>query len=93
MATPLTPKSETFSILTTDYLSTSQVASLLGVTKWTLAGMRVKRSGPPFVMLRRGIVRYSSQALQSFLRMRAQSAASTPGRRRVARMMENLKEA
>jgi hypothetical protein len=89
MPNPIIPNSailnsEMVSVLTADLLTTGQVAGLLGCTKKALADWRVKRSGPPFVMLRPGgIIRYPREALQRFLRARLQSAVSATGRRRV----------
>lgn len=85
MPNPTIPTSEIVSVLTADLLTTGQVAGLLDVTKKALADWRVKRSGPPFVMLRPGgIVRYPREELQRFLRARLQSADSATGKRRMA---------
>ncbi len=62
------PQSEIISVLTADYLSTSQVASLLGVSRWTLADMRLKRQGPPFVRRKRGVIVYPRGAFEAYLR-------------------------
>ena len=59
------PNSAVVSILTAKYLTTQQVADVLGVTKWTLAYWRAQRQGPPFVMLTGATIRYSQTALES----------------------------
>lgn len=68
IADSMIPNSEVVSVLTADYLSTSQVASLLGVSRWTLADMRLKRQGPPFVRRKRGVVVYARGAFEAYLR-------------------------
>lgn len=84
MLNSIMPNAEVISFLTSETLTTGQVAGLLGVTKKALADLRVKRNGPPYVMLRRGIVRYPRQGLETFLRTRLQSAVAATGKRRMA---------
>jgi hypothetical protein len=62
--------SEIVSILTADSLSTSQVAAFLDVSRWTLADMRLKREGPPFMRKKRGVIVYPRSAFEAYLRQR-----------------------
>jgi predicted DNA-binding transcriptional regulator AlpA len=56
------------SVLTAEMLTTQQVADILGVTRWTLAYWRAQRTGPPFMLITRGCVRYQRAALETWLR-------------------------
>jgi predicted DNA-binding transcriptional regulator AlpA len=67
---PEIPNPEAVSLLTAEFLTPTQVAALLGVTRWTLNYWRMQRQGPDFVMLTRGTIRYPRQALQSYLQRR-----------------------
>lgn len=69
------PNSEAVSLLTEEFLTTTQVAALLDVTRWTLNYWRMQRQGPPFVMLTRGTIRYPRQGLESYLRRHVHTAA------------------
>jgi hypothetical protein len=57
-----------------DLLTPDQVATLLHVRPKTLANMRTRREGPPYVRVTGGLVRYSRRALTDWLSERA-----TPG--------------
>lgn len=81
MPNPATLNSAVVSVLTAEYLSTQQVADILGVSKWTLAFYRAQRQGPPFVLFARGCIRYSRLALESWLKERVH----TEGKRIAAR--------
>jgi hypothetical protein len=62
----------TISLLRAEFLTPAQAASLLKVSRWTLADMRRKREGPPFMLARRGAVLYPSESFLRFLRARPQ---------------------
>lgn len=68
LATGAILNSEAICILTSELLTTAQVAALFGVTKWTLNYWRVTKHGPPFLLISRGCIRYSRAALEAWLK-------------------------
>ena len=50
-----------------EFLSTFQVARLLGVSYWSLLGWRKEGSGPPFLRITCGCIRYPRPALITWL--------------------------
>jgi hypothetical protein len=80
--------SKVVSLLTSEFLTTAEVAAVLGITKWALAGWRVERKGPPFVQLRGGTIRYPRAAFEVFLR--AQLRDVHPTRRGTVRSKNPL---
>jgi len=60
--------SEVISVLTAEFLTPAEVASLLKVSQWTLAEWRLKRQGPPFILRARGVVVYPAERFISYLR-------------------------
>lgn len=64
--------SEVVSVLTAEFLTPAEVAPLLKVSRWMLADWRLKRQGPPFMLMRSGVVVYPIDALRRYLRARPQ---------------------
>lgn len=78
------PNSEMVSILTAEFLMPAQVASMLKVSRWTLADWRLKRQGPPFMLRGRGVVVYPRRLFEVYLRQRQNPAhPAIPNVRRV----------
>ncbi len=73
--------SQVVSLLTTEFLTTSEVASLLRITRWELNDWRRQRRGPPFVMLKRGVIRYPPTAFETYLRSHSQCGSSAVSNR------------
>ena len=73
MLNSIMPNSEVVSVLTAEFLTTGQVAGLLGCTKKALADMRLKRQGPPFILQKRGVVGYPVESFKRYLRARKES--------------------
>jgi hypothetical protein len=72
MSHPVAIPDSAISLLTAEFLTPAQAASLLKVSRWELASMRLKRQGPPFLLRRRGVVVYPAESFISFLRARPQ---------------------
>ncbi len=51
-----------------EYLTTFQVANLLGLSPWALTVWRRQRKGPPFLRLGKNTIRYPGVRLQAWLR-------------------------
>ena len=51
----------------TEYLSTLQVARLLGMSAWCLLLWRKKGFGPPFLRVTRNIIRYPKKEFDQWL--------------------------
>jgi len=60
--------SKVVSLLTAEFLTPAEVASVLKVSRWTLATMRLKRQGPPFMLRARGVVVYPADSFRRYLR-------------------------
>jgi len=60
--------SKVVSLLKAEFLTPTQVASLLKVSRWTLATWRLKQQGPPFMLMSRGVVVYPAERFKSYLR-------------------------
>jgi hypothetical protein len=84
------PNSDALSVLTAEFLTTGQVAGLLGCTKKALADMRLGRVGPPFMLQARGVVVYPAESFRRWLRALPPKGAGCGAResrsRRVARL-------
>jgi len=62
------PSSKVLALLTSENLAPGEVATLLGVSRWTLAEWRLKWQGPPFILRARGVVVYPAERFISYLR-------------------------
>jgi hypothetical protein len=61
-------QAEPLSILLSENLSAGQVSELLAVSKHDLARWRVKREGPPFMLLRGGTPVYPTDRFMAWMR-------------------------
>jgi hypothetical protein len=68
IADSMIPNSEVAHVLTAEFLTPAEVASVLKVSRKTLADWRLKRSGPVFLMRRRGVVVYPTDSFRRYLR-------------------------
>jgi hypothetical protein len=85
--------SKIVSLLAAEFLTPAQVAGLLKTSRRELADWRLERRGPPFMLRRRGVVVYPSDAFARYLRTRAQrNCREGTGPREVRRATaQNLK--
>lgn len=51
----------------TDLIRGAECAELTGLTEKTLANMRSRKEGPPYVRVSRGAIRYSRKAVAAWL--------------------------
>jgi hypothetical protein len=72
-ADSMIPNFEVVSILTAEYLTPAEVAAVLKVSRKALADMRLKQSGPPFILRARGVVAYPAESFRRWLRAQVQS--------------------
>jgi len=63
----------------TKFLSTPELAELLGVSTRTLEDYRLRGCGPPFVRLSGRAVRYRPRAVARWVREREVASTSDPG--------------
>lgn len=56
-------------------LNTDEAAEILRVKRQTLEAWRIRRQGPPFILVGR-LARYDADALAAWLRSRTKTAAS-----------------
>jgi len=62
------PNYEVVSLLTAESLTPAEVATLLGVSRKTLADWRLERLGPSFMLKPRGVMVYPVESLKRYLR-------------------------
>ena len=60
-------------------LTTTQAASVLGLSPRTLEQLRVKGGGPNYFALGKRAIRYRRQALETWLDARVRKSTSDPG--------------
>lgn len=61
------------------YLSTRQVARLLGVSVWTVRKWRARGGGPPYSTVNRSVVRYEATEVSEWACRRAVRRARRAG--------------
>lgn len=83
LAAPAAPVEEPSAYSIPDHpqamLTTTQAATLLGLSPRTLEQLRVKGGGPVYFALGKRAIRYRRQALESWLAARRRESTSDPG--------------